>query len=153
MAKSALHSAIRRYESIPPSAFPGGVRPPCFVDQAPINQTNNVLRPPYVIVSDRGSRTEYLSNGGVIETVILTVSVFATSLELVDRIAWAIRFGGQPPHQCAGFDFAVWPADPPCQCLQARPIKEQRNRVDWTHDAQPVYVVVMDYEILWSLII
>lgn len=152
MALSAVAAAMARYESIPPVVFPGGVRPPIYFDLVPVASAGQPVRPPYVVVTDRGQRPEaVLPDAGVVERATVELAVYALSLAAVDALVTVIRHGGSPPEMRAGLDAALWPASAPYECVLALRVAEQRRYAGWSVQAQPVYMATLTYDVTWGL--
>lgn len=152
MARSVIHAVMQFYDALPAAAFPGGVRPPIFFGMAPVASAGQMIRPPYVVVTDDGITPDYQTDGLSLETTSCRVEVYAEQLGVVDDIVTAIRFGGQPPAQRAGLDWAVLPLDPPYQPVQMSRTGEVRKEAGWSYQGHRVYLCRLYYEALIELV-
>lgn len=152
MAQSAAAAAIARYESIPAAVFPAAVRPPIYFDLVPVADGGQPVRPPYVVVTDRGQRLESIApDAGTIERATIEVAVYAMSLAAVDDLVMAIRHGGAPPAARAGLDAATWPSTAPYECVLVQRVAEVRRYAGWSVAATPVYMATLTYDVTWGL--
>jgi len=146
MATSVIHAVMERYDALPPAVFPGGVRPPIYLGEAPVSSAGAMLRPPYVVITDQGTRPEYTSDAGAVETARVQVEVYAVELGAVDQIVLAVRFGGQPPGQRAGLDWAALTFGPPYAPTHLMRAAEQRGYAGWDYESRRVHYCRLDYE-------
>jgi len=146
MPVSIPHAVMERYDSLPHGAFPHGHRPPIYLGEAPISSAGDRVRPPYVVVTDQGSRPEYQSDGGAVELGRVQLEVYAVELGQVDQIVLALRFGGQPPAARAGLDWAMLPLDAPYTPTHLMRVSEQRGYAGWDYQGRRVHYCRLDYE-------
>lgn len=152
MAFSVAHAIIQKYESLSASIFPDGVRPPIYFGEAPIASGGAMVRPPYVIIRDEGTRPEdNVSDAGAVEVGRVHLEVYALELGTVDAIVKAIRFGGQPPGNRAGLDWGTLSLDSPYTHMHLRRIIERRDYAGWDYESRRVHTCRIDYEAMISL--
>lgn len=104
---SAVAAVIQKYEALTAANFPGGVRPPIFFGGVPVVSGTSSTELPWVNLVHKGTRVETGLGPDPILVCRFILGAYAITLADVEAIARAIRWNGQAPSQCAGFDFAA----------------------------------------------
>lgn len=114
MATSLVSAVINLYNSISAGTFGGTERPPIFLGEAAQTKADtSQQRPPYVVLyDDTGFRPEQFSGTVEVDTGTIRLEVFALLLDdtsgvTVDSIVRAVKWGGFPPSNKAGFDWGT----------------------------------------------
>jgi hypothetical protein len=138
---SIIGAFIERYESLGFSE-----RPDIFFGEAPARKNGATVVPPYVVVRDNGTSVEHTFETPI-ETGLLEVDVFASTLAGLDRLLIGIRFNNQPPSVSAGMDRSqLEMVQGSVVCLPKRfsyTMEGPRN-----DSADPVYKCTMSYEVV-----
>ena len=83
-------------------------KPTLYFGEAPYRDgSGNPVVPPYVVLVDEGTTTEYDFEYHPVETTRLRFEVYALGLALADAIASGIRYDGGLVTAGAGMDFAA----------------------------------------------
>ena len=107
--RSTVGAVLAMLDALPSNLFPGSVRPPAYLDEAPpTDAAGQPVRPPYLILKDTGTaepdagtETNLMEAGG------FELTAYDNSLADVDQAVYAVRWGGQAPDARAGLDFAA----------------------------------------------
>ncbi len=145
MAHDSVIAAVEEvYNALSAAPFPGGVKPRIYFDQPPLVDGVQV-RPPYVVLIDRGGVPQFDMERNAIESGGFALDVFADTLAACDQIVKAAKYGGQGPGLGAGIDFAVLPLNPPAYPMRVVRGSEQRSVAGVGVDGQRTHRCTVEY--------
>lgn len=142
--RSAIAAAMELYESLTAANFPGATRPPIFLDEAPVVDSNRV-RPPYVVIRDGGATDEPLFDGADLENGSFTLDIYAHSLDDADTIRDAVKWNGLAPSARAGFDRGTLPLTSPRGHVKLVPGSHSRRLAGLDYESRRVHLVSAEY--------
>ncbi len=106
---SILSAVLSKYDALDATQFPGGVRPPIYLELAPDVVDGLQIRPPYIVVNIGPGEELLTFESDEIETSQLTMIPYDISVGSIDTTLNAIRFNGRPASENAGFDNGTLP--------------------------------------------
>lgn len=151
VADSVIKAVENLIAGLNPVNFPGGVLPPVFFDEAPQEgATGAQQRPPYVIISDKGSTSQWDMETNAIDIPSsFSLEVYAVSLGDCDLIMKAIMWNGANPNQRLGLAFATLDLNPPLYAMPGGviPTTDQHNYAGLNYQAKRVHKYVQNFQV------
>lgn len=135
-ANSTIKAIIDLYNTLDPSSFPNGVRPPLFFDEVPSAADGATpVQLPYIVFHDNGqmpswtfkSRPSPTSGQNGILNGDVTLEIYALDLGDCDDILTGLLWNGQVPNNRAGLGFGTLVLNSPQKSMSVVPGRVSRE--------------------------
>lgn len=146
---------MTKFDGLTAAGFPNAAVPPIYLDDPPLVDAGVQVRPPYVVLRDKGMAPSYEFERTTLEVCEFDLEVYYPTpdsggpLANVDTAVTAIKRNGGAVGAGSGFDYGTLSdLTSPRSTHEIRRVKETRRSAGFGQDGRRVYVCVLEYRVI-----